>query len=289
MRDGFVFILKRLVSKDKMPDSEGKSSIHQSKDHLWPQISAMPYFRGLLRAVEARFYQNIELPSPTLDLGCGDGHFATAAFDRKLEVGTDPWWIPLTEAGKRNAYLGLTQSEGAAQPFQDAHFASAVSNSVLEHIPHIEDVLLETARLLKEGAPFVFCVPNHQFLSTLSIGRSLDRIGLTLLGDAYRKFFNCISRHYHCDDPQTWEIRLKKAGFRLEKWWHYFSPSALRVLEWGHYLGLPSLISKKLTGHWILVPQSWNLAPTHRLVEPYYEEPIASEDGVYTFYIARRV
>ena len=54
------------------------------KDHLWLQISSLPYFRGLLRAVEARFYENIDLPSPTLDLGCGDGHFATLAFDRKL-------------------------------------------------------------------------------------------------------------------------------------------------------------------------------------------------------------
>lgn len=260
-----------------------------SKDHLWLQISAMPYFRGLLRAVEARFYEDIELPSPTLDLGCGDGHFASVAFDRKLEVGTDPGWSPLTEAVGHGAYQGLAQSDGAAQPFPDAYFASAVSNSVLEHIPHIDDVLTETARLLQSGAPFIFCVPNHQFVSTLSIGRGLDKIGLRTLGDYYRVFFNRISRHHHCDDPQIWEGRLQNAGFRLEKCWHYFSPAALRTLEWGHYLGLPSLLSKKLTGRWILVPQPWNLFPTRHLIEPYYREALATEDGAYTFYIARRV
>lgn len=259
-----------------------------AKDHLWLQISSMPYFRGLLRAVEARFYDDIELPAPTLDLGCGDGHFASLTFNRQLEVGTDPWWAPLTESGDRNAYQGLAQSDGAAQPFPDAHFASAVSNSVLEHIPHLDDVLAETARVLRPDAPFVFCVPNHNFLNNLSISNSLDRVGLRSLGDAYRNFFNLISRHHHCDDPPTWEKRLLKTGFRLEKWWQYFSPAALHTLEWGHYLGIPSLVSKKITGRWILVPQPWNLAITRRLTEPYYNEPLAGEEGAYTFYIARR-
>jgi len=259
-----------------------------AKDHLWLQISSLPYFRGLLRAVEARFYDDIDLPAPTLDLGCGDGHFATLAFDRKLEVGTDPWWGPLCEAEKREAYQGLAQSDGAAQPFPDGYFASAVSNSVLEHIPHLDEVLAETARLLQQGAPFIFCVPNHQFLASLSIGRGLDKVGLRSFGDVYRAFFNRISRHHHCDDPQTWEARLQKAGFHLEKWWHYFSPDALRTLEWGHYFGLPSLVSKKLTGRWILAPNPWNLALTRHLTEPHYHEPLAAEDGVYTFFIARR-
>jgi SAM-dependent methyltransferase len=259
-----------------------------SAGHLDYQIASLPYFRGLLRAVEARFYEGIELPAPTLDLGCGDGHFATDAFDRPLEVGTDPWWGPLTEAAERRAYKGLVQSDGAAQPFPDAYFASAVSNSVLEHIPHLAAVLAETARILKPGAPFVFCVPNHNFLPSLSIGRGLDKIGLRSLGSAYRAFFNRISRHHHCDDPQTWENRLQKSGFRLEKWWHYFSPAALRTLEWGHYFGLPALVSKKLTGRWIIAPQRWNLALTYRITEPRYNEPLAAEDGVYTFFIARR-
>ena len=64
-----------------------------------------------------------------------------------------------------------------------------MSNSVLEHIPNVEAVLKETGRVLRPGSPFVFCVPNHQFLSSLSIGRGLDKIGLRGLGDAYQNLF----------------------------------------------------------------------------------------------------
>jgi len=259
------------------------------KDHLWNQISSLPYFRGLLRAVEARFYEDIELPKPALDLGCGDGHFASLTFDRPLEVGVDPWWPPLLEAAKRAAYAGLAQSEGAAQPFPNGYFASAVSNSVLEHIPHIEAVLAETARVLKAGAPFIFCVPNHNFLPALSIGRAFDKIGLKFLGDVYRSFFNRISRHQHCDSPEVWERRLESAGFQLERWWHYFSPAALRTLEWGHYWGLPSWLTKIMTGRWILSPTAWNLGLTLRLVQRFYDETPEQAEGVYTFYLARRI
>ena len=76
-----------------------------SKDYLWLHLKELPYFRSLVRAVEARFYQDFELPAPTLDVGCGDGHFATVAFERPLEVGlTNPRGgttrrLPLAGAG----------------------------------------------------------------------------------------------------------------------------------------------------------------------------------------------
>jgi SAM-dependent methyltransferase len=262
-----------------------------SKDYLWLNLKDLPYFRSLLRAVEARYYESLDLPRPILDVGCGDGHFATVAFETKLDVGIDPWGDPIREASKRGGYLLLSQADGERMPFPDASFNSAVSNSVLEHIPHVDVVLKETGRVLKPGAPFVFCVPNHQFLSSLSIGRGLDKIGLHSLGDSYRTFFNRIARHVHCDPPEVWRLRLETAGFRLERWWHYYSPSAMQVSEWGHYLGVPSLINRKLTGRWVLFPSKKNpaLALTYHLIRPYYDQTPECDDGVCTFFIARKL
>jgi len=259
------------------------------KDHLWLHLRDLPYFRALVRAVEARFYESIDLPAPSLDIGCGDGHFASVAFERRLEVGLDPWRGPILEAARRGSYLSLVLADAGCIPCPDGFFASAVSNSVLEHIPHVEVVLEETARVLRAGAPFIFCVPNQNFLAALSVGRGFDRLGLRPFGKVYRSFFNRISRHHHCDPPQVWQERLERAGFRLERWWHYFPPSALALVEWGHYFGLPSLIAHWLSGRWILVPERWNLALTRRLVEGVYNQDPHSDQGVYTFYVARRL
>lgn len=258
------------------------------KDFLWLNIRELPYFRGVLRAVEARFYQEIELAEPVLDLGCGDGHFASIAFEKPLTVGLDPWWKPVKEAASRRAYRLTIRGSGAKIPFEDETFASVVSNSVLEHIPDLQPVLKETARVLKPAGMFVFCVPNHRFLETLSIARFLDRLGLRGLAKQYRAFFNRISRHYHCDDLDTWKKRLETAGFEIIRHWDYFSPRALSVLEWGHYFGLPSLICRWLFKRWILVPQPWNLVVARKVCESVFQEPPEQEGGVYSFYIARK-
>ena len=258
------------------------------KDYLGLHLKELPYFRALVRAVEARFYRDFELPSPTLDVGCGDGHFATVAFDQKITVGLDPWEAPLREAAQRGAYQLLLQADGALIPFPDAYFASAFSNSVLEHIPHVEAVLVELGRVLKPGALFLFCVPNHQFLDGLSVAHFLDRLGLHALARLYRRFFNRVSRHIHCDPPAVWEKRLDQAGFEMLDWWHYFPPSAMHVVEWGHYFGLPALLVKKLSGRWLLVSQEWNIAWLRRWLNRYYLPDLRSKDGVYTFYVARK-
>jgi len=259
-----------------------------SQDFLFRHVRDLPYFRGLLRAVESTFYQDLEIATPIYDLGCGDGHFAALTFEHQIDVGLDPWRASIHEARRQGAYRSLVEADAAHAPFPDVYFGSGFSNSVLEHVPHLQEVLNETRRILKPGAMFLFCVPNQNFTRFLSIARFFDRIRLGRLAAAYRRFFNRISRHLYCDPPATWESRLKTAGFEIETYWHYFSPSALVVLEWGHYLGLPSAVCKLLFGRWILAPWRFNLWLTLALVRRYYNEPVPQDWGAYTFYVTRR-
>lgn len=259
----------------------------ESKDFLWLHLRDLPYFRAIVRAVEAQFYQEFTLTAPVLDLGCGDGHFATLAFDRPLDVGLDPWGGPIREAKRRGGYHSLVQADAGQMPFPAGTFGSAISNSVLEHIPHIDAVLAETSRALQPGALFLFCVPNPTYLTALDIPARLSRLGLRRLGAAYTAWFKRMSRVQHADAPEVWQARLEEAGFELERWWHYFSPQALRALEWGHYFGAPTLLPHLLTGRWILARQRWNLALTERLVRR-YSVPQADPQGTFTFYVARK-
>lgn len=259
----------------------------EQRDYLWLHLRDLPYFRAMLRAVEAQFYQSIPLPRPTLDIGCGDGHFATIAFDQPLDVGLDPWGGPIRQAGKLGGYHKLVQADAGWMPFSDNSFASAISNSVLEHIPHIQHVLNDLARVLMPGAPFYFCVPNTRYLSELALPAWLQKFGLERLAQSYREWFKRMSRVCHAVEPEFWQVWLEKAGFRLDKWWHYFSPQAMRMLELGHYFGVPTLLPHALTGRWILAPYRWNLALTERLVRRHVRAE-AHPQGAFTFYIATR-
>ena len=266
----------------------GSETDKTGKDYLWIQIKELPYFRGLLRAVEAKFYQDLPMPGPILDLGCGDGHFASRTFDFQIDAGIDPWYGPLKEASQRGIYKQTFLSEGAAMPFPDNSFQTIISNSVLEHIIDLDPVIAEAARVIQPDGTFYFCVPNHQFLGNLSVSNFIDRIHIHVLANAYRAFFNKISRHHHCDSPEVWEKRLDENGFTIIKYWHYFSPGAFHTLEWGHYFGFPSWVLHWITRKWILCPRKWNLIIPEKICRRYYEEPAEQPKGSYTFYIAQR-
>jgi SAM-dependent methyltransferase len=235
-------------------------------DLLWQHLKDLPAFRALLRAVEARFYQDLlPLEEPVLDVGCGDGHFAAVAFPR-----------PLT-----------ARSLGDALPFASDYFRTVVSNSVLEHIPAVEPVVAEIARVLQPGGRLIFCVPGDHFTELLFFTQLFRKWRLEGLARAYEAYFDRISRHRHCDGPQVWQARLAAAGLDLTASFYYFSARALHALDLGHYIGVPSLIAKKLSGRWILAPTRWNLALTERWLRPLYEEPLPAV-GAYLFFVAEK-
>ena len=257
-------------------------------DLLEQHLKSLPAFRALLRAVEARFYQDLlPLAEPVLDVGCGDGHFASVAFPRPLTAGIDPAAGVLREARQWGAYRLLAQASGDALPYANAAFATVVSNSVLEHIPDVEEVLAEIGRVLQPGGRFLFCVPGDHFTELLFFPQLFRRLRLEGLARAYERYFNRIARHHHCDGPEVWRARLERAGLQLDEAFYYFSARANHALDLGHYFGAPSLVCKKLFGRWILVPRRWNLALTERWLRTRYEEPLP-EIGAYLFCIAHK-
>lgn len=267
-------------SVSSVPGSAGR-------DFLWLHLRELPYFRSILRAVEARFYQGLELPRPILDVGCGDGHFAAVTFESPIDIGVDLHLPSLREAGRRGVYRILLDANGTRLPLRSDSLGSAFSNSVLEHLPNLDGVLAEIARALKPGAPLFFTVPNPGYRAELSLPRALASLGLRRVASAYQDYFMWMSRTRNMMYEPEWTERLARVGLAVERTARYFSPAALHALEWGHYLGAPSLLTRWLTRRWIVAPQRWNLWLTERLTRRYYPE-MPSPEGTYSYYLARK-
>jgi SAM-dependent methyltransferase len=268
----------------QVTDSEAAGG---GKDFLWLHLRELPYFRAILRAVEARFYQGLDLPRPILDVGCGDGHFASVTFESRIDIGVDLHLPSLREAGGRGVYHLLLDSDGTRLPLRSESLGSAFSNSVLEHLPDLDGVLAEISRALKPGAPLFFTVPNPGYRTELSFPRFLASLGLRRAARGYQNYFMWMSRTRNMMYEPEWTERLARAGLAVERTARYFSPAALQALEWGHYFGAPSLLARWLTGRWILVPRRWNLWLTERLTRRYYLEMLCP-DGTYSYYLARK-
>jgi hypothetical protein len=80
---------------------------------------------------------------------------------------------------------------------------------------------------------------------------------------------------------------MDQTGFSIEQHWDYFPADALHRMEVGHAFGVPALVSKKLTGRWVLVRSRANLWVPWRIARGVFLNPVSPE-GVYSFYITRR-
>jgi SAM-dependent methyltransferase len=254
-------------------------------------LATLPVHRAIIRVVECLLVGSETFPRPLLDVGCGDGHFAASCLGTTVDAGVEPNPASAAEARRTGAYRGVFVGSAAKLPFPDASFASVVSNCVLEHIPPLDDALSEIGRVLQPGGKLVITVPSERFASSLFWPQALDAVGLVGPAAAYGRWFNGISYHYHTYSREEWTRRLERAGLRVERWTSYLRPDAMAFFDLSHYYGAPTLLSKHLTGRWILWPEKRRYLPWERWLERRlvrYAGQIAVPDGAYYFFAATK-
>ncbi len=250
------------------------SDLQQSKDILWVHLSQLPAFRALIRAIEHRLLlEQGPLAHPLLDIGCGDGHFAEATF-KTGEVGIDIALPSLIEAQRRRVYGHVDVASAWNIPYRTGVFATVLANCAVEHMPKLDQVFAEVARVLRPGGKFIFSVPTDQLNRNLAVAGLLDRVGANRQADQYRNWFKQMQVHYHMYAPDEWQRRIEAQGLRITFRRGYLSPRATQYLELGHYYGVPNLAMRKLAGKWVV----WPWRPRFALEEAVLAPRVAEED-----------
>jgi SAM-dependent methyltransferase len=188
-------------------------------------------------------------------------------------MGLDPGLADVAEARARGVYRMVVTADSGAIPFPGAWFGSVFSNCVFEHIPDIDRTVAEIARVIKPGGVFACTVVGERFSEFLTDRRVWARLGLRRLHATYLRWFNRKSIHYHFDPPEKWKARFDEAGFEVRSWRYYLSPSAAHVFHWNHYVSLPHLVARRLTGRWVPFPALSDNSFWIRRFLPYVEEP----------------
>jgi SAM-dependent methyltransferase len=262
----------------------------EMRDYLREHLREVPAFRALVRSVECRLFDEAgALEEPVLDVGCGDGHFASVAFARPLFAGIDADARLLLEARARGAHRHLARASATRLPFADDFFETVIANCVVEHIPDIEATLGEISRVLKPGGRFLFGVPSQHFGDMLLVSTLLRSLKLLRLASMYGDWFNHHSLHFHTDDPQMWLARLARHHFRVEHWEYYLTAAAHRAFDVAHYLSLPRLLTRQLTGKWVAFRNPLSERLYDAWLRPHYEAKPADAGGPYIFFRARKI
>lgn len=171
-----------------------------------------PLFLSLIRPQEADLFYNHKnyLKHPVLDFGCGDGFFVKAVFGKKvIDVGLDVKTSRIKEAERNRIYKKTVVCDGKRIPFSDNYFKTAISNSVLEHLPHLEASLKEIRRVL---------TPKGYLITTVMADRWEDCLfGAKILDDSYKKYMRKIQAHYNLLSKGGWQKNLKKQDLILKE------------------------------------------------------------------------
>lgn len=201
------------------------------------------------RAIEAEALLSEEFGSPLLDLGCGDGRFASVLFGRlgiKPASGCDLSAGKVEKAGALGLYGVAETADILKLPYKDGAFAAVFSNCVLEHIPDDLAAIKEAARVLGPGGTFIFTVPSENFIANLPAYGKLRQKGLEDEARAYAARIDKRLEHHHYRGPDEWKALLGKAGLTMNKAVYYLNADAERVWirffeaeEWGGALPWP--------------------------------------------------
>lgn len=166
----------------------------------YPAQPATAYWRGIEIDVLARSLRSCGLG---LDLGCGDGILTDILFRRMNQrprlVGIDIDPLETEAAARYDFYERIHTGPAAVIPEADATFDYVISNSVLEHIPELEPVITEVARVLKPGGRFFFTVPAPGFHNNLR--------GSVLPGSSRERYLTDVDRrlaHFHYLSRADW-------------------------------------------------------------------------------------
>jgi SAM-dependent methyltransferase len=244
-----------------------------------------PVALALERSVESTLFSRVKFIEPVLDIGCGDGIFASLTFKNPITYGLDPNKRELICAKNSNAYENLICAYGDEIPLNSNSVGTVFSNSVLEHIQDLGPVFEDIYRVLKPGGLFVFTIPSERFDSYSNLNIIFEKLNLGFIAMKYRNFYNSFWRHYNFMSKDDWIKWVTSYGFELNHAFSYNPKSNCKLNDAFAVLGLPAKINKVLFNRWTFFSafRSWYLRPFVKMLQPFLKNATYDVEGGLVF------
>lgn len=217
-------------------------------------LAQVPAALAIERLIEGHLLREKSFVRPVLDIGCGDGLFASMLFDDKIDEGLDYDAKETARATAAGRYLHVTTGSATSMPFPDASFATLFSNSVLEHIPGIEQVMREAFRVLRPGGVFHFTVPTPRFEEQSLPHRLLSAMGMKKGAARFAEAYNSFWQHHNVHDQEGWSSLARAAGFEIQEAHTYCPPRVARLNDFLAPFAFPTAVTRRVLDRWVLSP-----------------------------------
>lgn len=180
--------------------------------------------QSMWRAFELKILRelrkDVDLESPTLEIGCGDGAFGALIFD-SIDDGIDINPRSLERCRqKQHVYKRIHCMDARAIQFPEDSYRTIFANCVIEHIPDLGKVLEDSYRTLMPGGKFVATVPLREMNNYL------------LLRTNWYTEMRCRQlQHVNLLTENEWKEAFRRVGFAEVKSFPYLSGKDCRLWD----------------------------------------------------------
>lgn len=195
-----------------------------------------------------------DCPGPILDVGCGDGLFASIAFSDAEVWGID---IDAKEgrwAAASRAYAQVVLGDVTQAKLPESFFKTCVANCSLEHVPRIDLAMKTIYQSLQPGGRVLMFVPNKHWAEQLLSYRALEAVGAPGLAKTLQQGIDTFFRHEHLYDEAGWRKVLTEGGFEVEAMEPVLSSATTVAFEAFLLPSLAGWLNKSLTTRWTNFP-----------------------------------
>jgi len=122
---------------------------------------------------EGYFYINIELSSPSLEIGSGDFTTSTIFFKgKKIDIGSDiALGLGVNESAALEIFHNLVAFDAQHIPFTSSSIQDILMVHIVDHIPDLDLMLHEISRVLKDEGNFYFSGYSSDWMTLVGAKR----------------------------------------------------------------------------------------------------------------------
>lgn len=173
------------------------------------------------RAFELSALCGQEMSPPVLELGCGTGSFSELAglhVDEGIDLSNRSVGMARRRTAVYDAVRCMDIRDLGAQFHQQ--FSTVFANSVLEHVPDVEQVLAASCRVL---------VPGGRLITTVPLIEMNDH--LCFRARWYAEWRRQTLEHHNLWSSERWSSTLQAAGFDSVEFVGYLDPASCRFWD----------------------------------------------------------